>query len=126
MRILWGMTPGREAATRAAVSRRGELRLRQSDLAAESGVSERAIQKFEAGETWPWAANRAAIARALGRPATWLDDIAAEVDAATSRPKESPSLPVPPVGADRDAMLADLEARIEALRQYVDEIRRSG
>jgi transcriptional regulator with XRE-family HTH domain len=47
------LTSGQQAAARYARARRGELALSQQALAKQAHVSERAIQNFEAGRTWP-------------------------------------------------------------------------
>lgn len=68
---------------RAIASKRAAEGLRQEDLAARAGVSHRSVQNAESG-----AAPKARfpqslypIAKALGFPDTWIDDVLAGADA---------------------------------------------
>lgn len=70
-------TDGRKAVARRVIALRGELGLTQEGLAAQAGVSYRAIQYLEAGETWPQPVTLAAIARVLKVTADELRDLAA-------------------------------------------------
>jgi len=67
---------GRQAAGRAALARRGELELTQLDVAAAAGVDVQTYRALETGESWPWAKNLVAIARALGFEPGELQQIA--------------------------------------------------
>jgi transcriptional regulator with XRE-family HTH domain len=77
------LSAGQRAAIRAAIARRGELGMSQRDLAKASGVSERAIQNFEGGHSWPNAKNLGQLERlGLRWPVGYLLEYAEEHEAA--------------------------------------------
>lgn len=107
-------------------ARRGELRMTQEQLAAESHVDEKTIRTLESGTHWPWPRNRTAIEQALGWETLTLERIAAggepsppramvdlpglslsDLDLSALSPKEQRDL----IGAAR--LLAELIAKAE-------------
>lgn len=79
MRRMTALTPGRRAAVRAALTRRGELGLTQAELAKRAGVHRRTIQDFEAGKKWPRTQTLAQLERlGLDWPVGYLSEFAAK------------------------------------------------
>jgi transcriptional regulator with XRE-family HTH domain len=90
-------------------ARRGELGLTQQQLADRAGVDTGTVSALERGVTWPWARNRAAIARALGWPSGSLAAIGSggEPGIVTAEPASAAPAPLP-AGVAPDPVLQEL------------------
>jgi transcriptional regulator with XRE-family HTH domain len=71
---------GRQAAARAVKARRGQMRLSQQELAEQSGVARRTVQRLESGVGWAHSGTLAQLEAALDWPTGWLEEYAARAD----------------------------------------------
>ena len=75
------LTTGQRAAVRAAIDRRGVLRLTQQKLADRAGVSLRTVVSFETYRSWPHARTLGQLERlGLNWPVGYLRELADDVD----------------------------------------------
>ena len=105
------LTAGQRAAVRAAIARRGELELTQKQLAQAAGISERALQNFEAYKSWPNPMTLSQLERlGLGWASGHLAELAAQHDEAAEAQPDDLSAQVMELETLTEEIAADLRA----------------